>query len=209
MTDTPKTAARYSVAQRLDRITQNVAIIAFAGLVVMAILIFYDGTARYLNAPRISGFSDYGEIIYPMIIAACFPAGLLRQNNVSVKFLGKAGGSRVNAWLEAFAALVTLLFFALLGWQLLLLTLQYAEGGRTTRTIGMPLAPFWILTTAIMLLCIPVQAYVTWAWVQGAISGVCPAITALQNQDDAYDSTDLPGGRHQEANSPDTPTRHV
>ena len=97
-----------SLARQLDRITQTIALLAFGGLVLMALLIFYDGSARFFNAPRISGFSDYGEIIYPIVIAACFPAGLLRQNNVAVRFMGKACGPRVNALLESFAALVTL-----------------------------------------------------------------------------------------------------
>ena len=71
-----------AVASRLDRITQSVALLGFMGLVVMALLIFYDGSARFLSAPRISGFSDYGEVVFPIVIASCFPAGLLRQSNV-------------------------------------------------------------------------------------------------------------------------------
>ena len=181
-------APSQTVARRLDRITQTAAVIAFGGLVLMALLIFYDGAARYLNLPRISGFSDYGEVVYPIVIAACFPAGLLRQNNVAVRFLGKLGGARLNACLEAFAALVTLLFFAALAWQLVLLTQQYGAGGRTTRTIGIALAPWWWISSAIVLACVPVQAYVAWAWVRAAFSGVEPAVAALG--DDAFTDTD-------------------
>lgn len=175
----PATAG-LSVAQRLDRITQTIAIIAFGGLVLMALLIFYDGSARYLRLPQISGFSDYGEIIYPIIIAACFPAGLLRQNNVTVRFLGKLGGPRFNATLEAFAAIVTLAFFAILSWQLILLTIKYGSGGRTTRTIGLALAPWWWITSAIMLICVPVQAYVAYSWVRAVWSGQEPGLTSLR-----------------------------
>ena len=177
------TAASRSVARRLDTITQSVAIIAFGGLVVMALMIFYDGSARYLNLPRISGFSDYGEIVYPIVIAACFPAGLLRQNNVTVRFLGKMGGPRFNACLEAFAALVTLAFFTVLAWQLVLLTQKYGEGGRTTRTIGIALAPWWWITTAIMLMCVPVQAYVAWAWLRAALTGTEPGLVSLREDE--------------------------
>lgn len=176
------------MAQQLDRLTQAVAIVAFAGLVLIALLIFYDGSARYLNLPRIAGFSDYGEILYPVVIAACFPAGLLRQNNITVRLLGKLGGPRVNAWLEALAALITLLFFSVLAWQLVLLTMQYGSGGRTTRTIGIPLAPFWWITTAIMITCVPVQCYVTWQWFKAALSGVPPTLQQLQNES-AEDAT--------------------
>lgn len=177
-----------SIARRLDTITQSVAIIAFGGLVIMAVLIFYDGAARTLNVPRISGFSDYGEIVYPIVIAACFPAGLLRQNNVAVRFLGKLGGPRINACLEAFAAIITLAFFAVLAWQLVLLTLKYGEGGRTTRTIGIALAPWWWITSAIMLTCVPVQAYVAWSWTRAAFTGRDPDLVSLR--DDELSSMD-------------------
>lgn len=155
----------------LDRLTQRVAIVGFCGLVAMALLIFYDGAARSLGAPRISGFSDYGEVIFPLVIASCFPAGLLRQTNVTVRVLGKIGGPRLNAGLELFAALVTLGFFAILVWQFVELTAKYGSAGRTTRTIDIPLAPWWWGTTAIMALCVPVQAFVAFAWARALVTG--------------------------------------
>lgn len=159
-----------ATAQRLDRITQAVALIGFAGLVGVAFLIFYDGGARYLNGPRIHGLKDYGEVIYPLVIASCFPAGLLRQTNVTVRVFGKVGGPRLNAWLEAFAAFVVLVFFVILAWQFVKLTGKYADAGRTTRTIGIPLAPWWWVTTVIMTACVPVQLYVFLSWVRAALS---------------------------------------
>jgi TRAP-type C4-dicarboxylate transport system permease small subunit len=159
-----------ATARRLDRITQAVALIGFAGLVGVAFLIFYDGGARYLNAPRIHGLKDYGEVVYPLVIASCFPAGLLRQTNVTVRVFGKVGGGRLNAWLEAFAAFVVLVFFAILAWQFVKLTGKYADAGRTTRTIGIPLAPWWWVTTAIMATCVPVQFYVFLSWLRAAVS---------------------------------------
>ena len=172
-----------SLAPRLDRITQTAALIGFGGLTAMALLIFYDGAARYLGAPRISGFSDYGEVVFPMVIASCFPAGLLRQNNVTVRVAGKMGGPRMNAALETFAALVTLAFFVVLAWQFLRMTGQFAEAGRTTRTIGIPLAPWWWITCAIMAACVPVQAYVAWAWARALVSGTTPQHAALAHAD--------------------------
>jgi TRAP-type C4-dicarboxylate transport system permease small subunit len=170
-------------ARRLDRITQNVAIVGFCGLVVMALLITWDGMARYLNAPRISGFADYGEVVFPLVIASCFPAGLLRQTNVTVRVIGTAAGGRVNAALELFGAIVTLAFFGLLIWQFIHLADQYQSGGRTTRTIGIPLAPWWYATIAVMALCVPVQAYVTWAWLRALVQGGGTGLEDLTHDD--------------------------
>ena len=163
-----------SAAAGLDRITQTVALIGFCGLVVMALLILYGGTARYFGAPRISGFSDFGEVIFPLVIASCFPAGLLRQTNVTVRVFGSLGGPRLNAALEFLAALVTLAFFAVLVWQFVELTSKYGAAGRTTRTISIPLAPWWWGVTAIMALCLPVQAYVAWCWGKALATGRAP-----------------------------------
>ncbi len=146
---------------------------------VVALLTFYDGTARYLGAPRMSGFSDYGELVFPIVVASCFPAGLLRQTNITVRVLGKVIGPRAQMWIEVFAALVTLAFFCVLVWQFWILTGNYASAGRSTRTIEMSLAPWWIVTTAIMTLCVPVQVYVVWSWLRAAATGAAPSIAGL------------------------------
>lgn len=170
-------------AAGLDRVTRNVAIVGFCGLVVMALLITWDGFARYLGAPRISGFSDYGEVVFPLVIASCFPAGLLRQTNVTVRIFGTMFGPRVNAALEFFGALVTLVFFGVLVWQFIELAAQYRTGGRTTRTISLALAPWWYVTVAIMAICVPVQAFVTWSWLRAVITGQVPELLALRRDE--------------------------
>ncbi len=54
----------YLLAKRIDRLTQTTALVGFLGLLVMGLLIFYDGAARYLGVPRISRFSDYSEVVF-------------------------------------------------------------------------------------------------------------------------------------------------
>lgn len=146
--------------RELDRWTQLVALAGFAGLGLIALLTFYDGGARWLGLPRIDGFSDYAQVAYAIVIASCFPSVLLRCNNITIRFLGRALGHRASNWLETFASLLTLIFFSLIVWQFFRLTLDYQANGRTTQTIEMPLAPWWWITSFIMALCIPVQLYV-------------------------------------------------
>jgi len=164
------------LGERLDRLTQSVAVIGFCGLVIIALLTFYDGTARYLGLSRLSGFTDYSELVYPLVIASCFPAVLLRRTNITIRLLGKATNARLNAWLEAFAALVTLGFFSIIAWQFIDMTFGFAQAGRTTATIEIPIATWWWIATAIMVLCVPVQLYVFAAWLGAAISGKTPAL---------------------------------
>lgn len=145
---------------RLDHWTQLIALTGFGGLGLIALLTFYDGGARYLNLPRIAGFSDYTQVAYGIVIASCFPAVLLRCNNITIRFLGRALGRVGQNWLEVFGSLLTLIFFSLIVWQFFRLTLDYQASGRTTQTIEMPFAPWWWLISVIMALCVPVQAYV-------------------------------------------------
>ena len=169
------------LARRIDRLTRLIALAGFSGLVVMVLLTVYDGAARYLGMPQVSGFRDDGELVYPIVIASCFPAVLLRQKNVTIRLLGNQLGKRGNMVLEAMSGVMTLAFFGILAWQFLKLTLYYAEAGRTTPTIELPLAPTLWLAFAIMALCVPVQCYVTLSWMLAALTGRAPGLRRLNS----------------------------
>lgn len=155
----------------LDRFTRQTAMIGFTGLVVMAMLTMFDASMRYLGLPRIPGFSDLGEVIYAVVIASCFPAGLLQGHNITIRFLGKAVGRRGSAWLELFGSSFTLLFFSLLVWQFVRLTLDYQANERVTGTIEMTIVPWWWLTTFVISICLPVQVLVVVQRLMTAITG--------------------------------------
>ena len=158
-----------NLVQRADRIAESIALIGFGGLVIMALLTFYDGAARFLGIPRLSGFSDYGELVFPIVIASCFPALLLRQKNLSIRLAGSVLGRRWERWIEFGAALVVFAFFSLLAWQLFLMTGDYFAAGRTTATIELQTGPFWAIATAIMTLCVPAQLLVVATLLQAAL----------------------------------------
>jgi TRAP-type C4-dicarboxylate transport system permease small subunit len=165
-----------SLRARLERWTEAIALIGFSGLGLIAILTFYDGAARYLDFPRVAGFSDYAQVSYPVVIASCFPALLLRGHNITIRFLGRALGLRATGWLETFGALLTLIFFAVIVWQFILLAADFQANNRTTRTVEMQVAPWWWVTTALMALTIPVQAYVLLSNLSAAWSGRDPIV---------------------------------
>jgi TRAP-type C4-dicarboxylate transport system permease small subunit len=144
----------------LDRWTRRIATIGFTGLAILAFLTMFDSLMRWMFLPRIPGFSDIGEVIFAVVIATCFPAGLLRSNNISIRFLGSGLGPAAHRWLDAFGSLMTLAFFSMLAWQFVVITVDYQVNTRVTETIEMPIAPWWWVTTVIMLLCVPVQVWV-------------------------------------------------
>lgn len=155
----------------LDRLTRWVAIVGFCGLVAVSLLTMVDGLSRHLALPRITGFTDFSQVFFAVIIASCFPIGLLRNQNITITFVGKAFGRRGEAMLNAFGALVTFAFFVFVAWQFLAYTIDVTESGRTTRTILMPLAPWWWITSVVIAATVPVQAWVTVARFAEAIGG--------------------------------------
>ncbi len=146
--------------RQLDRWTRRIATIGFTGLVIIAVLTMADSMARYLWLPRIPGFNDFNQVIFAIVIATCFPAGLLRANNITIRFLGAALGPGPRRWLETFGAVLTLAFFSMLAWRFVFMTADFQVNHRVTETIEMPVAPWWWLTTAIMVLCVPIQVWV-------------------------------------------------
>ena len=140
--------------------TKRIALVGFTGLVLIALLTFYDGAARYLDLPRVSGFSDVGELLFPIIIASCFPALLIQQKNLTIRVLDRVAGDAIVRYADLVAAVAVLIFFTLLGLQFVQMTLDFHAARRTTATIEIPTALFWMIATSILWLCVPIQLLV-------------------------------------------------
>ena len=140
--------------------THRIALVGFTGLVMIALLTFYDGAARYLDMPRVSGFADVGELLFPIIIASCFPALLIRQKNLTIRVLGRVAGDAAARYADLAAAVAVLIFFTLLGLQFVGMTWEFHAAGRTTATIEIPTAAFWMIAASILWLCVPIQLLV-------------------------------------------------
>ena len=82
---------------RATTATHRIALVGFTGLVLIALLTFYDGAARYLDLPRVSGFSDVGELLFPIIIASCFPAAAHPAEKSHHQSAGSGGRRRHRA----------------------------------------------------------------------------------------------------------------
>ena len=143
----------------LERLTRWLALLGFVSLVAICCLTMYDGLARYAGLPRVPGFRDFGEVVFAVLIACAFPIGLLRNQNITITFLGSALGDRPTRWLNVLSATTTLLAFALLAYAMVL----RSEGlsGRTTRTNVMLVAPWAWAATVILVGAVLVQA---WVW---------------------------------------------
>lgn len=145
------------------------ALLGFASLVVICLITMYDGLARYFWLPRVPGFRDFGEVIFAVLIASCFPLGLLRNQNITITFVGAALGRHANAFLNLLAAVATLLGFALLVYALYVRT--GGLGVRMSRTGFFPLAPWAWAATGVMAFAVVVQVWVVLARLAELVTG--------------------------------------
>jgi TRAP-type C4-dicarboxylate transport system permease small subunit len=146
---------------RIARWTRLIALVGFVGLLVQVAATMLDVLLRWLFNTPIYGLSDISQLVIVFMVAASFPASLAGQHNITIRFLGSALPPRRAAMVEAFGHVVMLGVFVLIAWQLTVFTSELFEQGRTTWMLGLPLGPSWILTTALVWLCVPIQAMVT------------------------------------------------
>ncbi|MFH1488346.1 MAG: TRAP transporter small permease, partial [Pseudomonadota bacterium] len=115
-----------------------------------------DVLLRWLFNHPIVGLNDTYSLFTSLTIASCFPICIYNDGNITIRFLGKIFGSRVKDILDVFGSLLTLIIFAVMGWQLWLYAEQLAEDGATTWVLSWPVSPWWRVVTIIVSLCVPV-----------------------------------------------------
>lgn len=144
----------------LDKLTVGVATAGFCGLVGIVLLTVVDVALRYLGGLRIPGFDDYGALLFPIIISACFPVGLMRNRNITITFLGAALGKTASRVLNLGGSLLTLVAFVMIAWRFIGMSAELQAGGSVTPTVLITVAPTWWIATILMWLSVPVQAWV-------------------------------------------------
>lgn len=176
-------AALVALEARLVRWARMIALAGFAGLLVVAGATMLDVVLRWLFNRPIKGLIDVTELAVVVVLAACFPVVIAQRGNITIRFLGAAAGPRVARWLDAFGSLALLAFVALVSWQLVAYTAELAASGRTTWLLRLPVTPSWAVATAIVALCVPVQAVAAAADVARAL-GRAPERTATADGGD-------------------------
>jgi TRAP-type C4-dicarboxylate transport system permease small subunit len=124
-----------------ERVAGALAAVAIAGLLGVALLITVDVCLRYFFASPIRGFFDVQPLAFAVLLAGCMPLALARGSHIAVTLVGdRLGGGRI---LDRFGRLMTLLFFALMGWQYLRYAAEMRATGQTMAVLRWPVWPWW------------------------------------------------------------------
>lgn len=153
------------------------ALIGLAALLIIAMATLVDVGARWLFSSPIAGVYDLSTLFIAVAMAACFPAVLAERRNIRVEFGARLMPKRLRLFFDVFADVLTLAFFALLGWQLIIYTGEIIRDGETSFILQVRIAPWWIATTALFLLCVPVQLLVLLTSIRNWLTGSEPTPT--------------------------------
>ena len=151
--------------------SRNIAVVGVLALLVIAALTLADVLLRWIANAPIRGLNDILMVSAPVVIAACFPLVIARRENIAIRMLGGAVGVRAGLWLDVFGSLALLAFVTLVGWQLIVYTVELGRASRTTWQLLIPVAPFWTIATSLVLLCIPAQAAALASDIARAVAG--------------------------------------
>jgi TRAP-type C4-dicarboxylate transport system permease small subunit len=161
-----------AIEARIAAWSRNIAILGVIALLVVASSTLLDVLFRWVANSPIRGLNDINGLAVPVVIAACFPLVVARRHNISIRLLGEAIGPSVCRWLDVFGAALLLIFVALVGWQLVVYTLDLARSNRTTWQLLVPVTPTWSVATTIVLLCIPIQVAALATDIARAVAGI-------------------------------------
>lgn len=152
-------------ARRILEWAELAAGVGLVGLILLSVAILSDSLMRTLFDSPIYGLSDLAEIVTPPIVASCLPAAIAARRNIAVRFLGGALPPRGGQLVELFGQSAALLVLAGVAWQLGAYTADVIRNGQYTWLLQIPMGPTWLLTEALLIACLPVQALVvaeTW-----------------------------------------------
>ncbi len=157
-----------NVEHRRNHLTiwaERLAFAALIALLIIAALTMLDAILRWLGVVRIYGLHDLREFVFAVVVASCFPIGLLRGSAITVRLFTLLAGKKAGVSADRFAALLTLIFFATATLGLALLSVDFMQAGRTTSTLGWNLAPWiWAVTSAFALATCAQVIYARETW---------------------------------------------
>ena len=176
----------FDARRLLGRWTNWIALLGAGGIMLLAGAVVVDVFMRVVfNAP-ILGVDDLAKLILAVIVSSFFPIGLAGSHFVTIRFLGKALGSRGGSWLEVGGGRGTLFVFALLAWQFFRFPLfDVTLTGLGTVVLELPQAPWWWAVTLIIMACVPVQLVVVIDAVLRAVNGRPPAYETREDTEAA------------------------
>lgn len=156
-----------AIETRLSLVARAAAIIGVLFLLLVAALSVADILTREVTGRPIRGAHDIGKLFTIIIVAACFPAGLLERRQIAVTLIGAVVGPLADRIMKVVAAAMTGFMFVCIAYYVTLHAARVTENAEYTMVLNLPLAPWWWLAAACFWACLPAQLFVIVAEIVG------------------------------------------
>jgi len=130
------------------------ALLVVAGMSVMDILV------REATGRPVHGVHDISKLLTIVIVAACFPAGLMERRQIKVTLLAGFIGPRTNRVLRIVSELATGFMFVCIAWFLSQHAAKVSARSELSMVLNWPVGPWWWAACALFWACIPAQIFV-------------------------------------------------
>ena len=140
--------AHLGVIGLLRKVTGVIAVAAISAALLGALVIVADVTGRELFGVSVFALNEIISMVFAVAVAFTLPAGAALRVNLKIDLLAHLTGPRLTAWLRLAGSVTLLIFFGLLAWRLLGLSVRYADTGRATALLRMSLAPTYFAISA-------------------------------------------------------------
>lgn len=147
--------------QLCTRISKPTAIIGVLGLFMIAAITIVSVVARAVFSYPIIWGHDIASLIIIIVVATCFPTGVMLRKHVAIEFLGAGLGPKWSQRLDFFGALVTAIALTFLAWQMTVIAGQEVAYNTSTIVARIPTGPVWWLAAIIVWVTVPMQFIVT------------------------------------------------
>lgn len=143
-----------------EMISKPTAIIGVAFLLLASGLTIADVVSRWVFSKPLIFIHDLFGLSIILVVAATFPTGVLQRKHVAIQFFGTWMGRHASRLLDAFAALLTAVFLAVVAWQVTEVAMNKADINDYTYVLRIPTAPVWWFAAIIIWISVPMQIVV-------------------------------------------------
>lgn len=159
-------------ATEILRLTLNlVAIFGACCLLLLATLSVVDIFMRELTGRPLRGAHDFSKSLILIVVASCFPAGLLERRQIKVTIIEAYANPAANRAMRLMAELLTGFMFVCIAWFLTQHAAKIGARSEVTMVLHMPLAPFWWIAAGLFWVCVPTQFLV----IMQELAGIRPS----------------------------------
>lgn len=150
--------------------TRGLRLTAFLGaffLLLVAGLSVADILVRQITGRPIHGAHDTAALLTIVIVAACFPAGLMERRQIKVTLIEAFVSPLANRIMRIIGELATGFMFLCIAWFLTQHAIKVSVRSEVSMILHWPVGPWWWAAAVLFWACIPAQLYVIIAEIMG------------------------------------------